>query len=366
MDSALLSLGESKFMIGHVGDADFDALMKQPDEIGGAETQLTYVVVTDPDAHFAHAKRSGASVAIELGDYKEGGRGYACRDLEGHVWNFGSLDPWTSRSPHVSTWKQAWWTRSFVAAALMLILAGAAGAAWKFGTLPGPSDPNSAVLDVAGSLPTSPSKLAAQSIAPAEQHGEERHAAAFEGRLQAAVAAEAAALRAVAELENDLKNLQAANDAGDARLVQLSAQLDAAHSSAANIEKNLQAAEQALMEQRDRLRSAEDVHTLQRQQLENKLVRAESDHRQVTEQLEQLMRERMPTVPSQSVPSANNHDGAPAIAPSKTRQPSPRVLNRQVKESSLKHRASLRRRCAEIRSDPDGYEAALVDLCQAL
>jgi len=30
------------------------------------------------------------------------------------------------------------------------------------------------------------------------------------------------------------------------------------------------------------------------------------------------------------------------------------------------HRASLRRRCAEIRSDPDAYEAALVDLCQAL
>src|SRR5580704_12147338 len=23
-----------------------------------------------------------------------GGRGYTCRDLEGHIWSFGSYDPW--------------------------------------------------------------------------------------------------------------------------------------------------------------------------------------------------------------------------------------------------------------------------------
>ncbi|MCO5185240.1 MAG: glyoxalase, partial [Anaerolineae bacterium] len=25
-----------------------------------------------------------------------GGRGYSCLDREGHVWNFGSYDPWAS------------------------------------------------------------------------------------------------------------------------------------------------------------------------------------------------------------------------------------------------------------------------------
>ena len=23
-----------------------------------------------------------------------GGRGYSCRDPEGHIWNFGTYDPW--------------------------------------------------------------------------------------------------------------------------------------------------------------------------------------------------------------------------------------------------------------------------------
>lgn len=26
-----------------------------------------------------------------------GGRGYACRDLEGHLWHFGTYDPWAEQ-----------------------------------------------------------------------------------------------------------------------------------------------------------------------------------------------------------------------------------------------------------------------------
>ena len=29
---------------------------------------------------------------IKTEDY--GGRGYSCRDVEGHLWNFGSYNPW--------------------------------------------------------------------------------------------------------------------------------------------------------------------------------------------------------------------------------------------------------------------------------
>ena len=31
-------------------------------------------------------------IDIKDGDY--GGRGFTCRDPEGHLWNFGSYDPW--------------------------------------------------------------------------------------------------------------------------------------------------------------------------------------------------------------------------------------------------------------------------------
>jgi transposase len=33
---------------------------------------------------------------IEIRDEDYGGRDYSCRDPEGHVWNFGSYDPWAS------------------------------------------------------------------------------------------------------------------------------------------------------------------------------------------------------------------------------------------------------------------------------
>jgi uncharacterized glyoxalase superfamily protein PhnB len=68
--------------------------MKQPDEIGGAETQSAYVVVPDADAHYARAKAAGAEILIDIKDEGYGGRGYGCRDLEGHIWYFGTYNPW--------------------------------------------------------------------------------------------------------------------------------------------------------------------------------------------------------------------------------------------------------------------------------
>lgn len=67
----------------------------QPDEIGQRETQSCCVIVADADAHYAHAKATGAEIVIDIADQDYGGRGYACRDLEGHLWWFGSYDPWT-------------------------------------------------------------------------------------------------------------------------------------------------------------------------------------------------------------------------------------------------------------------------------
>jgi uncharacterized glyoxalase superfamily protein PhnB len=52
------------------------------------------VIVADPDAHYAHARAAGAEIVQDIADQDYGGRGYLCRDPEGHLWWFGSYDPW--------------------------------------------------------------------------------------------------------------------------------------------------------------------------------------------------------------------------------------------------------------------------------
>ena len=93
---AQLSFGNGMIMLGSVRDDDteFGALMKQPDEIGGAETQSPYLIVTDADVVYAKAKAASAAMLIEIKDEDYGGRGFSCRDLEGHLWNIGTYDPW--------------------------------------------------------------------------------------------------------------------------------------------------------------------------------------------------------------------------------------------------------------------------------
>ena len=50
------------------------------------------------DAHFAKAKNYGAKIIIELRAEDYRGRNYSCADLEGHLWSFGSYNPWTNKN----------------------------------------------------------------------------------------------------------------------------------------------------------------------------------------------------------------------------------------------------------------------------
>ncbi|HXZ29133.1 MAG TPA: VOC family protein [Terriglobales bacterium] len=90
-----LTFGNGMIMIGSVGSGTASSnLLKQPDEIGGAETQASYLVVTDIDAIYARAQAAGARVLIELEDKGFGGKGFCCADPEGHIWHVGTFDPW--------------------------------------------------------------------------------------------------------------------------------------------------------------------------------------------------------------------------------------------------------------------------------
>jgi uncharacterized glyoxalase superfamily protein PhnB len=91
---AQLSFGNGMIMLSSVVESEFGRLMKQPDEMGGAETQSAYLIVNNADEVYTHAKTAGAVIVMEIKDNDYGGRGFSCRDPEGHLWSFGTYDPW--------------------------------------------------------------------------------------------------------------------------------------------------------------------------------------------------------------------------------------------------------------------------------
>ena len=90
---AQLSFGNSMIMLGSVFDTEYGRLMKQPSEIGGFVTQSTYLVVNNADLVYGRALEAGAKILLDIKDEEYGGRGFTCRDPEGHVWSIGTYDP---------------------------------------------------------------------------------------------------------------------------------------------------------------------------------------------------------------------------------------------------------------------------------
>lgn len=93
---AQLSTGHGMIMLSSALDDEFGRLQKTPAAVGGVGTQSAYIIVPDADAHYERAKAAGASIVYDIRDADYGGRGYSCLDPEGHLWNFGSYDPWAS------------------------------------------------------------------------------------------------------------------------------------------------------------------------------------------------------------------------------------------------------------------------------
>ncbi len=91
---AQLVYGNGMVMLSDVRNEGFGQHMAQPDEIQGRETQCACVIVADCKAHYEKAKAAGAVVVEEYSEKDYGGGGYACRDPQGHLWWFGSYDPW--------------------------------------------------------------------------------------------------------------------------------------------------------------------------------------------------------------------------------------------------------------------------------
>ena len=74
---AELSLGAGTIMLGQ----------------GDPGSQGVYIAVEDADAHYERAKAAGAEIVRELEETDYGSREYTARDLDGHVWSFGTYRP---------------------------------------------------------------------------------------------------------------------------------------------------------------------------------------------------------------------------------------------------------------------------------
>jgi uncharacterized glyoxalase superfamily protein PhnB len=77
-------------MLGSYKDDVFG--YKTPRAAGGV-TQAAYLWVSDIDAHYSGARAAGAEIVQELKETDYGSRDYSARDLEGHIWHFGTYMP---------------------------------------------------------------------------------------------------------------------------------------------------------------------------------------------------------------------------------------------------------------------------------
>lgn len=97
---AQLTFGNGMIMVSSVDNGtDAATSMRQPDEIGGAETQAPYLIVSDCDVMYAKAKAAGAKIVIELESKDYGGKAFSCSDPEGHIWHIGTYNPWEAVQP---------------------------------------------------------------------------------------------------------------------------------------------------------------------------------------------------------------------------------------------------------------------------
>lgn len=90
---AELTLGRGMVMLSSAGDDEFGRLQGTPRALAGT-TQSPYIVVPNADGVYKRADAAGADIVMEIRDEAHGGRGFACRDPEGHLWNVGTYDPW--------------------------------------------------------------------------------------------------------------------------------------------------------------------------------------------------------------------------------------------------------------------------------
>jgi uncharacterized glyoxalase superfamily protein PhnB len=102
-DAGVVEHGELQFGRGMImfGQHRDDGLMPTDCDPTASAVGL-YVVVDDPDTHHDRAVAAGAEIVRELADKPWGSRDYGVRDLDGHLWWFGTYSPYAVAGPAAS------------------------------------------------------------------------------------------------------------------------------------------------------------------------------------------------------------------------------------------------------------------------
>jgi uncharacterized glyoxalase superfamily protein PhnB len=95
---AELTFGNGMIMLGSAKEEGYGKLVTTPSKLNGATTQAAYLIVADTDALYERVKAAGAEIVKELTSTDYGSRDFSCRDPEGHIWNFGTYDPWAPQA----------------------------------------------------------------------------------------------------------------------------------------------------------------------------------------------------------------------------------------------------------------------------
>ncbi|MGE5513606.1 MAG: VOC family protein [Bacteroidota bacterium] len=235
LEYAELSWGPALFLLSRVADSELERFMIQPDQVGGAATQACYLLVEDADAHCARARKAGAEIALDVRDDAFGGRSYACRDPEGHLWNFGTQVPRSpvALEPIPVTESKASRSRGTKVAVGLLSLAAIGAFSLAGWTYYRATEASSLLMRLQGSAAHATSELlAAQSRLAVERKlrtAAEQAQRQTIAQLATAREDQAAAERAVKDLINEREQLRAAKAAAEraAKEAQLSSQAEA-------------------------------------------------------------------------------------------------------------------------------------------
>jgi uncharacterized glyoxalase superfamily protein PhnB len=308
---AKLTSGGHMVMVLPVDDSALGQFFKQPYELGGVETQTCYVVVDDADGHYRTAKAAGASIVLDVADGDHGGRAYACRDPEGHIWSFGTYDPWQPRAAAHSTGPRP---RMVMAAILIgaAVVAGAAG--WMLPRPPTQADQARLQHEASGARQRLEQAGARASALTAELSQErsakdaaERTSRDAQEQLARDQGAKSSAETSARQLEEQLAAARRGNEATTQKTKEANAQVagekaakQAAERAAADITKELNREREARQRAERAAREAKE-HLAREQRAKDEAERAAT---QAREQLAQALADRVEADPEE----AEQHD----------------------------------------------------------
>ncbi|MET0193341.1 MAG: VOC family protein [Hyphomicrobiaceae bacterium] len=306
---ANLTCGGHMVMVLPVDDSALGQFFKQPYEVGGVETQTCYIVVDDADAHYRTAKAAGASIVLDISDDDLGGRGYACRDPEGHIWSFGTYDPWQPRAAAQSTGLRP---RVVIAAILVgaAILAGSAG--WMLPRPPAQADQRRLQHDASAARERLEQATARTSSLAAELSQErsakdaaERTSREAQEQLARDQGAKSSAEASARQLEEQLAAARRANETSTQKAKEANSQIvgeraakQAAERAAADIAKELVRARDARQRAERSAQETIEQSTRERRAKDE----AERAATQAREQLAQALANRVEADPEEAEP----------------------------------------------------------------